>query len=109
MVPVESTEMDGPAHRYRFEGARGEIGFIPAISHHFCSRCNRLRLTASGQLRPCLLSDRQEDLRGPLRSGCSDIDLSEIFFQATRHKPTDHNLAVGEPAHVCCQMRSIGG
>ncbi len=109
LVPVERTEMDGPAHRYRFEGARGEIGFISAISHHFCRRCNRLRLTASGQLRPCLLSDRQEDLKGPLRRGCSDADLAEVFLNATRHKPADHNLAVGEPAHVCCQMRSIGG
>jgi cyclic pyranopterin phosphate synthase len=109
LVPVERAEMDGPAHRYRFEGAPGEIGFIPAISHQFCRRCNRLRLTASGQLRPCLLSDRQEDLKGPLRRGCSDAELAEIFFNATRHKPSDHNLAVGEPAHVCCQMRSIGG
>jgi cyclic pyranopterin phosphate synthase len=109
LVPVERAEMDGPAHRYRFEGACGEIGFISAISHHFCRRCNRLRLTASGQLRPCLLSDRQEDLKGPLRRGCSDAELAEIFFNATRHKPSDHNLSVGEPAHVCCQMRSIGG
>jgi len=109
LLPVERTEMDGPAQRYRFEGARGEIGFIPAISHQFCRRCNRLRLTASGQLRPCLLSDRQEDLKTPLRAGCSDAELAEIFFRATRHKPSDHNLAVGEPAHVCCQMRSIGG
>ena len=109
LVPVERREMDGPAHRYRFDGAPGEIGFIPAISHQFCRRCNRLRLTASGQLRPCLLSDRQEDLKGPLRRGCSDADLAEVFFSATRHKPSDHNLAVGEPAHVCCQMRSIGG
>jgi GTP 3',8-cyclase len=101
--------MDGPANRFRFEGAKGEIGFIPAISHQFCRRCNRLRLTASGQLRPCLLSDRQEDLKEPLRRGCSDEELAEIFFAATRHKPSDHNLAVGEPAHVCCQMRSIGG
>ena len=108
LLPVERTAMDGPAHRYRFEGAPGEIGFIPAISHQFCRRCNRLRLTASGQLRPCLLSDRQEDLKAPLRRGCSDAELAEVFFNATRHKPSDHNLAVGEPAHVCCQMRSIG-
>jgi cyclic pyranopterin phosphate synthase len=109
LMPLQRAEMDGPAHRYRFEGARGEIGFIPAISHQFCRQCNRLRLTASGQLRPCLLSDRQEDLKGPLRRGCSDAQLAEIFFSATRHKPSDHNLAAGEPAHVCCQMRSIGG
>jgi len=109
LLPVEGTPLDGPAHRYRFEGGRGEVGFIPAISHHFCSRCNRLRLTADGHLRPCLLSDRQEDVKGPLRASGTDADIAEIFFRATRHKPSDHNLEVGEPAHVCCQMRSIGG
>jgi cyclic pyranopterin phosphate synthase len=109
LTPVPRSGNDGPAQRYRFEGARGEIGFIPAISHHFCDRCNRLRLTASGQLRPCLLSDLAEDLKGPLRRGCSDAEIAEVFFRAVRHKPTDHNLAIGEPARVCCQMRSIGG
>jgi cyclic pyranopterin phosphate synthase len=109
LLPVEGSPLDGPAHRYRFDGARGEVGFIPAISHHFCSRCNRLRLTADGHLRPCLLSDRHEDVKGPLRSGGTDADIEEIFLRATLHKPSDHNLAVGEPAHVCCQMRSIGG
>jgi cyclic pyranopterin phosphate synthase len=107
--PVARDQNDGPAQRYRFEGARGEIGFIPAISQHFCDRCNRLRLTASGQLRPCLLSDHSEDLRGPLRRGCSDDDIKAVFYKAVSHKPSDHNLAIGEPAHVCCQMRSIGG
>jgi cyclic pyranopterin phosphate synthase len=109
LLPVEGSPLDGPAHRYRFDGAQGEVGFIPAISHHFCSRCNRLRLTADGHLRPCLLSDRHEDVKGPLRSGGTDADIEEIFLRATLHKPSDHNLAVGEPAHVCCQMRSIGG
>ena len=109
LLPVEGSPLDGPAHRYRFDGAQGEVGFIPAISHHFCSRCNRLRLTADGHLRPCLLSDRHEDVKGPLRSGGTDTDIVEIFLRATLHKPSDHNLAVGEPAHVCCQMRSIGG
>jgi cyclic pyranopterin phosphate synthase len=109
LLPVEGTPLDGPALRYRFDGAAGEVGFIPAISRHFCSRCNRLRLTADGHLRPCLLSDRQEDVKGPLRSGGTDDDIAAIFYQATQHKPSDHNLDVGEPAHVCCQMRSIGG
>ncbi len=109
LTPVPPDAMDGPAERFRLPGAAGEIGFIPAISHHFCSRCNRLRLTAAGTLRPCLLSDREEDLKGPLRSGATDEELAAIFLAAARHKPSDHNLAVGEPAHVCCQMRSIGG
>lgn len=109
LVPVPRDRHDGPAQRYRFEGARGEVGFIPAMSQHFCDRCNRLRLTASGELRPCLLSDRSEDVKGPLRRGASDADIAAVFFQAVRHKPSDHNLAVGEPARVCCPMRSIGG
>jgi cyclic pyranopterin phosphate synthase len=109
LIPVRNSASDGPAQRYRFEGALGEIGFIHALSHHFCDRCNRLRLTARGQLRPCLLSDRHEDVKGPLRSGCSDKDLAEIFFKAVRHKPSDHNLSVQDPSRVCGQMHSIGG
>jgi len=109
LIPVRSSTNDGPAQRYRFEGALGEIGFIHALSHHFCDRCNRLRLTARGQLRPCLLSDHHEDVRGALRSGASDDDLAEIFFKAVSHKPSDHNLAAREPSRVCGQMYSIGG
>jgi cyclic pyranopterin phosphate synthase len=109
LIPVRNSVHDGPAQRYRFEGARGEVGFIHALSHHFCDRCNRLRLTASGQLRPCLLSDHHEDIRGPLRDGSSDDELAEIFFKAVRHKPSDHNLAAGNPSRVCGQMHAIGG
>ena len=109
LVPVRNSANDGPAQRYRFEGALGEIGFIHALSHHFCDRCNRLRLTARGRLRPCLLSNLHEDVKGPLRSGCSDNQLAEIFFKAVRHKPSDHNLSVQDPSRVCGQMHSIGG
>ena len=109
LIPVRSSADDGPAQRYRFDGAQGEIGFIHAMSHHFCDRCNRLRLTAQGQLRPCLLSDHHEDVKGPLRDGCSDDQLAEIFLKAVRHKPSDHNLALENPVRVCGQMNSIGG
>ena len=54
-------------------GARGVIGFISPITHHFCESCRRLRLTADGKIRPCLLSDRHEDVKGPLRSGATDL------------------------------------
>jgi cyclic pyranopterin phosphate synthase len=109
LVPVENAKNDGPAKRYRFEGAKGEIGFIPALSQHFCDKCNRLRLTASGQLRPCLLSDHQEDIKSPLRSGCSDQELAEIYLRAVQHKPSDHNLAGHHVIRVCGEMRAIGG
>ena len=109
LIPIRASVNDGPAQRYRFDGAAGEIGFIHALSQHFCDRCNRLRLTASGSLRPCLLSDHHEDIKGPLRNGASDQELAEIFIKAVQHKPSDHNLAVGNPLRVCGQMRAIGG
>ena len=109
LVTVQEAETDGPARRYQYEDAIGEIGFIPAISQHFCNKCNRLRLTASGQLRPCLLSDHQEDLKEAVRQNCSDQQLADIFITAVRQKPSDHNLAAKNPARVCGQMRAIGG
>ena len=109
LIPVPNTMNDGPAQRYHFGGAAGEIGFIHALSHHFCDRCNRLRLTARGQLRPCLLSDHHEDIKGIMRTGGTDEQLAEVFFKAVRHKPSDHNLAIQNPSRVCGQMSSIGG
>jgi len=109
LVAVQEDEHDGPARRYKYEDSIGEIGFIPALSQHFCNKCNRLRLTASGQLRPCLLSDHQEDLKEAVRQNCSDQQLADIFIKAVRQKPSDHNLVNKNPARVCGQMRAIGG
>ncbi len=109
LIAVQGMRHDGPAQRYKFKDAKGEVGFIPALSQHFCNKCNRLRLTASGHLRPCLLADHQEDLKGLLRKGCSDQELANIFFRAIQHKPSDHSLAVQNPTRVCSQMRAIGG
>jgi cyclic pyranopterin phosphate synthase len=109
LVPVQKRLLDGPAERFKFKGAAGEIGFIRPMSHHFCGECNRLRLTANGQLRPCLLSDRKEDLRSPLRSGCSDSELAEVFFRAIRHKHEWHHFGPGNKNRVMDQMTGIGG
>jgi cyclic pyranopterin phosphate synthase len=109
LVTLQEGENDGPARRYKYEEAIGEIGFIPALSHHFCNKCNRLRLTASGQLRPCLLSDHEEDLKEAIRQDCSDQQIADIFIKAVRQKPSDHNLVAKNPARVCGQMRAIGG
>jgi len=109
LIPVEKEMNDGPAERFKFKSAKGEIGFIRPISHHFCNTCNRLRLTASGQLRPCLMSDVQVDLKTPLRKGCSDVELAEVFLQAVRLKPLGHNLSVDRPVGVSAQMCAIGG
>lgn len=109
LVQVKNGFNDGPAERFRFEGAEGEIGFISAMSHHFCGRCNRLRLGADGRLRACLLSDKFKDLKKPLRSGCSDEDLAAAILDAVRHKPYAHRLSIDPEAKVCDYMSSIGG
>lgn len=107
--PVGRQANDGPAQRYRYEGAPGELGFISSVSHHFCDRCNRLRLTASGQLRVCLLSDQQTDLRPPLRQGASDEELAHIIREAVRQKKAHHHLATPAAPKVTGQMSGIGG
>lgn len=109
LVPVKPGMMDGPAERFKLKGALGEVGFISALSHHFCATCNRLRLTAGGQLRPCLLSDRQVDLKKLLRAAASDDAIAEQFIAAVKLKQAHHGLADQIPARVTGQMSSIGG
>jgi GTP 3',8-cyclase len=109
LIPVEADRRDGPAVRYRIPGALGEIGLIRPLSHHFCHLCNRLRLTAAGGLRACLLSDEQLDLRGPMRAGADDETLAGIFLDAVRHKPMRHTLNGPADPHPTDAMRAIGG
>jgi GTP 3',8-cyclase len=96
MEPYKHSRGNGPAKYYRFPGAKGTIGFITAISEHFCISCNRLRLTADGKLRPCLMSETMLDLRGPLRSGISPDKLKELIQQAVNAKPMGHHLIEGK-------------
>jgi len=102
---------DGPADMYQIKGGQGKIGFISPVSHQFCSVCNRLRLTADGHLRACLLLDDEIDLRGPLRSGCSNADLEELLRSAISNKPVRHELSCEERHMKKClkEMTSIGG
>ena len=108
LLPVARQANDGPAMRYKFNGAIGEIGFISAVSHHFCEQCNRLRLTADGRIRSCLLSDIHEDIKTPLRNGRLDTDLANIFFRAVRRKPFQHAVRL-DPNAISGEMVSIGG
>jgi len=86
---------NGPAKYYRLPQAKGTVGFITPISEHFCFQCNRLRLTADGKLRPCLLSEREFDLLQPLRQGISAEGLKKLIKRAVESKPRQHNLARG--------------
>jgi cyclic pyranopterin phosphate synthase len=92
LIPVRMRTGNGPARYYRLPGAEGTIGFITPISEHFCYRCNRLRLTADGQLRPCLLADQEIDLRTPLRNGATAAEVRALIVEAIQRKPLRHHL-----------------
>ncbi|MEG2458736.1 MAG: GTP 3',8-cyclase MoaA [Raoultibacter sp.] len=94
----------GPARYYQFEGAQGTVGFISPLSRHFCSECNRLRLTADGEIRPCLFSDDEFDLKEALREG-SDEQVRAVMLQALGAKPDEHHDKVGTQRG----MSQIGG
>ena len=109
LQPIDHNTLDGPAERYTLEGAKGEIGFIGALSNHFCDNCNRLRLTADGHLRGCLFSDQETDIKTPLREGKGDSQLLNLIRDTILNKPKDHGLVKPGPRKCIRQMNSIGG
>lgn len=86
---------NGPANYFTLPGAIGTIGFISPISHSFCHCCNRLRLTSDGMIRQCLYSEKEYDIKTPLRSGAGMDELVDIFARALRDKPEHHNFQKG--------------
>lgn len=109
LLPIPRHPSDGPCRRFRFEGALGEIGLISPISDHFCDSCNRLRLTADGKFRSCLLSDNEVDVKNSLRRYCSDADLAALIQEAIDKKPTRHGLRAGGNQPSLQHMSRIGG
>ena len=92
LEPARISVGNGPARYYRLPGAQGTLGFITPISEHFCYRCNRMRLTADGQLRPCLVSDEEIDLRTPLRRGAGVEEIKGLLLKGVESKPREHHL-----------------
>ena len=109
LVPVE-TERSSTSRRYRFADGVGEVGFINPVSEPFCSTCNRVRLTADGQIRTCLFSIDEWDLKRPLRDGASDEEIAAIMHRAVSHKELKHKINEG-PAfqRASRSMSQIGG
>jgi GTP 3',8-cyclase len=97
------------ARRYAFADGTGEVGFVNPVSEPFCSTCDRIRLTADGQLRTCLFSRREWDLKTPLRTGASDDELVALLRNAVAHKELKHRI--NEPGFVRASrsMSQIGG
>lgn len=97
------------ARRFRFADGAGELGFVNPVSEPFCSSCDRIRLTADGQLRTCLFSRREWDLKQPLRAGASDAELTQLLRFAVQHKELKHRI--NDPGFVRASrsMSQIGG
>lgn len=116
LTPFKNKYDHGPARVYALEdsqGRKGSVGFISPISHHFCDKCNRLRLTSEGRLRACLLNDKETDLKTLLRTGASNQKIRQSIRQTIMDKPQGHTLHddLGNSGRPTClgQMSQIGG
>jgi cyclic pyranopterin phosphate synthase len=109
LEPVTGPGGNGPARYFGFHGAAGAVGVISPLSHDYCERCNRVRLTADGRLRLCLFGDHAVDLRGPLRAGASTGELAALLRSAMLIKPERHHLRLGESASRMRAFSEIGG
>jgi len=109
LVPVDDLAGSGPASVFRYQNASGTIGFIGALTCSFCHRCNRLRLTADGWLRPCLDSRIGVNLRDPLRRGASPEELEELIRQAVAMKPESHHMSLTMRQDEFETMCAVGG
>ncbi len=106
-VPAPDTST---SRRYRFADGKGEIAIISSVTEPFCEHCNRIRLTADGQLRTCLFAADETDLRTPLRAGATDDEIAAILVAAGRQKELKHRIDEGEQfRRVSRSMSQIGG
>ena len=110
MTPVTERYGNGPCHYYRIEGFQGKIGFISAMTHKFCDQCNRVRMTAEGFLKACLQYQTGTDLKGLMRSGCTDEELTEAIQKVIWEKPVSHHFTSAEVDEDEVRLMSqIGG
>jgi cyclic pyranopterin phosphate synthase len=106
-IPHERSET---ARKYRFaDDAPGEIGLIAPVTQPFCGHCSRIRLTADGKLRTCLFSKEDHDLRGLLREGASDEELSQYIRSVVNEKEEGHRINEPDFAPPSRTMVYIGG
>ena len=99
-----------PATSYRFaDGTAGGIGVISSVTEPFCDSCNRLRITAEGEVRACLFALEETDLRGPLRAGASDEDLEALIRENVWRKWSGHRINHPDFVQPERSMSAIGG
>jgi GTP 3',8-cyclase len=105
---AQSSDRSGPSKNFRVSGAQGSLGIITAMTGHFCDRCNRLRVTASGIAKGCLFSGAGVDLRPVLATG-DDLLLREEIRRIVEGKPGRHELTVEGAENTPFAMSRVGG
>jgi cyclic pyranopterin phosphate synthase len=109
LVPAEPERPSATATRWRYADGAGELQFVSSVTEPFCATCDRLRLTADGQLRTCLFATEETDLRGPMRRGASDAELEGIVRAAVLRKGPGHGMADPGWTYSGRPMSMIGG
>src|SRR2546428_7493164 len=109
LVPITTGDPSETARRYTFSDGIGEVGFINPVSEPFCSTCDRIRLTADGQLRTCLFATEETDLRAILRSGSDDEAIAHTIREAVWHKELKHYIGDKRFKRANRSMSMIGG
>lgn len=98
-----------PARLYKIVGSDANVGVITPVTQHFCDSCNRMRLTADGKIRSCLLVEGEADLKQLIRSGGSDAEIRSVLATAAALKPEWHGVTPGGFSQATHAMREIGG
>lgn len=109
LVLITTGDPSETARRYTFSDGIGEVGFINPVSEPFCSSCDRIRLTADGQLRTCLFATEETDLRAIIRSDASNEELAAVIRQAVWHKELKHYIGDKRFKRASRSMSMIGG
>jgi cyclic pyranopterin phosphate synthase len=109
LVPLERDDPSQPATDYAFADGSGRIGFINPVTQPFCQSCNRLRLTAEGQIRNCLFSEEEWDARALLRGAATDEELADLVRASVGAKRAGHGINSDEFHRPERAMFQIGG
>ena len=98
-----------PAERYRYADGRGAVGVIASVTRAFCASCDRIRLTADGQVRTCLFSTNEYDLRAVMRAGGDDEAVAQLYLDAVARKKWGHSINSPDFVQPQRGMSQIGG
>ena len=109
LIPITTGDPSETARRYTFSDGIGEVGFINPVSEPFCAQCDRIRITADGQLRTCLFATEETDLRAVIRSNANDEELAHVIRQAVWHKELKHFIGDKRFKRANRSMSMIGG